>query len=142
MKTTLLFSLILLLFSCHENNNKNEETNLIENTNINPDNFSDLLHTEPDEKSLSLNNFKSSINKGFLSHDEASEILSSKHSLDKSDKLKLLYYTQTDSTQKWIYRINSTRKLIIKNVKVFEASKTKTTDLTVERTVIEMTKVL
>lgn len=84
---------------------------------------------------------KSTIDKGFLSNEEAYEILYSKHSLSENSKLTFLNYTLIDSTQKWIYRINSTRKFIIKNVKVFEAIKTENTNLKVKKNRAEMTTV-
>ncbi|MGO1729591.1 MAG: hypothetical protein ACTHY4_08280 [Flavobacteriaceae bacterium] len=144
MKTILILTLSFVLFACNKDKNaaELEKTNLTEKSTINPENFSDLLHVDPDEKSLSDNKFKSSIDKGFLSNEEVYEVISSKHSLSENSKLTLLYYTLNNSKQKWIYRINSTRKLIIKNVKVFEAIKTENTDLNVERTIVEMNKVL
>lgn len=145
MKTVLFLCLSLVLFACSKDKKSNtaelEETNLTEKATIKSENFSDLLHVDPDEKSLFGNKLKSTIDKGFLSNEEASEIISSKHSLSESSKLTLLNYTLIDSKQKWIYRINSTRKLIIKNVKVLEAIKTKNIDLKIDRTLVEMTTV-
>jgi len=145
IKTLLIFTLSFVFFACNEDKNDNtnelDETNFTEKETYATDDFSELLFMEPDIKNLSNNNFKSTNEKGFLSNEEAFKIIYSKHSLDDDSKLTLLNYTLIDSKQKWIYRINSTRKLIIKDTKIFEANKKKTTDLNIERRIAEMTTV-
>lgn len=145
MKTILILILSFVLFACNEdkksNNAELEATNLTEKATIKSEKNIDWLNMEPDEKSLADNKLESTIDKSFLSNDEAYEIIYSKHSLNKNSKLTLLNYTLIDSEQKWVYRINSTSKLIIKNIKVFEAIKTKSNDLNIDRNIIEMTKV-
>lgn len=146
MRTALIIAIPFLFLACNQNegNNNSElkKTNSTEGSTINLENFSELLHFDPDEKSLSKNEFNSLNDKGFLSNEEAYEIISSKHSLSGNSTITLLHYRKVDSKQKWIYRINSTQKLIIKNAKVFEASKTRNTELKIERSIAKMTKVL
>ncbi|PJX24609.1 hypothetical protein CAP47_03760 [Psychroflexus sp. S27] len=146
MRTALIIVIPFLFLACNENgkNNNSElkKTNSTEGSRINPKNFSDLLHFGPDQKSLSKNELNSLNDTGFLSNEEAHEIISSRHSLSGNSKITLLHYRKTDSKQKWIYRINSTKNLIVKKAKVFEASKTKNNELKIERSIAEMTKVL
>lgn len=145
MKTILIFILSFVFFACSDDKkNKIDEldkTSLSENVIYDSNNFSDLLLMEPNEKNLSKNTLKSKIDKGFLSNEEAYKIIHSKHSLDDDFKLTLLNYTIIDSKQKWIYRINSTKKLIIKDAKVYEAVKTENDSLKIDRKIAEMTTV-
>jgi hypothetical protein len=146
MKITLIFILSLVFFACNEEEKSNivdelDQTIISEKAPIESVNFINLLNMEPNEISLSSNKFKSNIDKGFLSNEEVFELIYSKHALSENSKLTLLHYSFIDTKQKWTYRINSTRKLIIKEVKVLEAIKTTNTNFKIEKPIFEMTKV-
>lgn len=141
-----IFTSLILLFLILGCSNKKEreanqdETNLIEKP-YNSYEFDELIKMKPNERNLLKNNFESKNDQGYLSNKEVFELIQENHDLKNRSKITLLDYTFEEKQQKWIYRINMTKRLLIKQVEVFEAVQIQNKELNTKRFIFKQTKV-
>lgn len=141
-----IFTSLILLFLILGCSNKKEEkakqddTNLVEKA-YNSYEFDELIKMKPNERNFLKNNFESENDQGYLSNEEVFELIKANHDLPSRSKITLLDYTFEDEQQKWIYRINITKRLLIKQVEVFEAVQLQNKELNTKRFIFKQTKV-
>lgn len=135
--------LLFLILGCSnkkEREAKQDDTNLVEKA-YNSCEFVELIKMTPNERNLLKNNFESKNDQGYLSNKEVFELIQENHDLPSRSKITLLDYTFEDEQQKWIYRINMTKRLLIKQVEVFEAVQIQNKELNKKRFIFKQTKV-